>query len=123
MGDKTSFEQEVRRSLDFIEDVAGAALKFDRLTADDREIIKKGLARVRPAFDELAKWFIEPLRQTKPSNVEYGYEKLYELVSWAWALGAKADVPESADSYVHSRHAKGERPLKPINKAILDLLQ
>jgi hypothetical protein len=51
---------------------------------------------LRLEVDELCKWFIEPLRQSRQSMADHGYEILLGLLGHTWALGAKADVPESS---------------------------
>jgi len=66
-------EQHARRFLEFIENGARDALSYERLNENDEADIKKGLERLRPAFDQLCKVFIDPLRETKPSVADHGY--------------------------------------------------
>jgi hypothetical protein len=117
-------EGQLRELLEFIEDGGRSALEFKKLNPDDRKTIEIGLKRLRPAVDQLCNWFIEPLRQSRPSMADYGHELLWAVLGHAWALGAKADVPESSRSFWQSERAKGERPKTSIlNKAILEKLE
>jgi hypothetical protein len=55
---------------------------------------------------------------------DYGYELLWAVLGHAWALGAKADVPESSRRFWQTENAKGERPKTTIiRQAILERLE
>jgi hypothetical protein len=96
-------EGPLREFLEFIEDLGRIALEFKKLNSDERKIIKIGLEHLRLEVDQLCKWFIEPLRQSRPSMADYGYELLWKVLNHTWALGAKADVPESSRSFWASK--------------------
>jgi hypothetical protein len=88
-------EGQLRELLEFIEDGGRSALKFEKLNADDRKTIEIGC-----------------------------YELLWAVLGHAWALGAKADVPESSRRFWQTENAKGERPKTTIiRQAILERLE
>jgi hypothetical protein len=113
-------ESQLREFLDFIEDGGRTALEFKKLNPDDRKTIEICLKHLRLEVDQLCKWFIEPLRQSRPSMADYGYELLWAVLGHARALGAKADVPESARSFVASQNGKGKP--KSLHDEITDEL-
>ncbi|QBR72171.1 hypothetical protein CU048_13820 [Beijerinckiaceae bacterium] len=85
--------------LDYLEKMALGALspKAEKVvTPADRARLEAALTRLRPAFDELAKWFIEPLRQTKPSRADYGYEQIHHFIAAAVSISSMGTMSDSA---------------------------
>jgi hypothetical protein len=117
-----TFEAWTWKWLDHIEEVTKDSLTYEKLASTDRKILEKGLKHLRPAVEELSKWFIEPLREKTPSRTDYGYEKLCGILGWAFAMGSKADLPDSAMSAIMAEIAKGKRPPNPIDKKIMNEL-
>jgi hypothetical protein len=86
-------EDGARGFLDHIEDCIRGALSPENsrvLTPENKGELERALYRLRPSFDELAKWFIDPLRETEAM---YGYEKLYGLLAAAFVGEAVALSP------------------------------
>jgi hypothetical protein len=116
-----TWEARVQQLLSHVEDCAGTALNYEKLTDEEKEILGKGLKHLRPAIEELAKWFIEPLRETKPGRADCGYEQLDRILGWAFAIGSKSVVQDSAISYCAAKAATGKRPIA-LDDAIRDRL-
>jgi hypothetical protein len=51
---------------------------------------------LREQFNELVKWFIDPVRETNLPPPGYGYGRLWELMSEAFMIGSKGTVSDSA---------------------------
>ena len=104
MKDKIIEDEEdgARGFLDHIEDCIRVALSPENsriLAPENKRELERALDRLRPSFDELAKWFIDPLRETKPSHAMYGYEKLWELLSAVFVGGSRGTVTDSGKNY------------------------
>jgi hypothetical protein len=69
------------------------------LTVEDKAELERGLKTLRPAFDELAKCFLDPLRDSAQSRAMYGYVKLWELMTAAFQIGAYGIVTDSAKAF------------------------
>ncbi len=69
------------------------------LTAEDKVELERGLRTLRPAFDQLANDIFDPLRGTARSRAMLGYEKLWELLTAAFQIGAYGVVSESAKTF------------------------
>jgi hypothetical protein len=113
-----------RKFLEHVEECARDALHpiNDRvLTNKDRQTLEAGLEKLRPAFEELA----AVIRETaKPGIGPVGWGALSAVMGWAFALGCKSDVQDSAEPYLQSRRAKVPRCIRPnpINEHIFKLL-
>jgi hypothetical protein len=92
------------------------------VTPEDKKELEWALARLRPSFDELAKWFIDPMRETRPSQAIYGYEKLWDLISSAFVGGSRGTVTVSGKNYVHhvqTQKMRDDRASAPAEVALL----
>jgi hypothetical protein len=105
-------EQHARRFLEFIENGARDALSYERLNENDEADIKKGLERLRPAFDQLCKVFIDPLRETNRA-----------LLTMGICIGSRAHVAESSKSFWQSLRSKGagRKPKSNRNELLNEL--
>jgi hypothetical protein len=74
--------------------------------------LRRSLKRLGPTFDELAKWFVEPLRETKPSCADYGYEKLRELMLDVFIVGSRATMSDSAKTLAEDEKLQRARDKK-----------
>jgi hypothetical protein len=96
-----------RNLLEHVEECARAALHpiNDRvLTNKDRQTLEAGLEKLRPAFEELA----AVIRKTaKPGIGVVGWGALSAVMGWAFAIGCKSDVQDSANPYLQSVRARG----------------
>jgi hypothetical protein len=91
-------EDGARGFLDHIEDCIRSALSPENsrvLTPEDKRHLEWALDKLRPSFDELAKWFIDPMRETSPSRAIYGYEKLWRLLGAVFVGGSRGVVTKS----------------------------
>jgi hypothetical protein len=111
-------EDSARRFLDHIEDCIRGALSPEAspvLAPENKRELERALYRLRPSFDELAKGFIDPLRETKPNRAMYGYEKLWEFMDAVFVGGSRGVVTDSGKNYFAAERrrimrAKRERP-------------
>jgi hypothetical protein len=111
-------EDGARGFLDHIEDCIRSALSPENsrvLTPEDKRHLEWALDKLRPSFDELAKWFIDPMRETSPSRAIYGYEKLWRLLGAVFVGGSRGTVTDSGKNYFDAERtrmmrAKRERP-------------
>src|ERR1700730_344282 len=95
-------EDEARGFLDYIEKCIRGALSPENsrvLTPENKRELEEALDRLRPSFDELAKWFIDPMRETSPSRAMYGYEKLWALLGAVFVGGSGGTVTDSGEIY------------------------
>jgi hypothetical protein len=122
--DDLTSDADARKFLEHVEECARAALHpiNDRvLTHGDRQTLETGLEKLRPAFEELA----AVIRETaKPGIGPVGWGALHRVMGWAFAIGCKSDVQDSAEPYLQSRRAKAPRCTRPnpINEHILKTL-
>jgi hypothetical protein len=96
------FEDGARSFLNHIESCANISLMPPGslcLPEDEYATLKFASEELRPAFDELVKWFIEPLRETQPSRCEYGYQQIGTLLGAAFHIGTHGTVTEGAKNY------------------------
>lgn len=96
------FEDGARSFLNHIESCGNISLMPPGclcLPDDEYKALKYSTEAIRPAFDDLAKWFIEPLREKRPDMVEYGYEKLWVLIGAAFRVGTHGTVTEGAKNF------------------------
>jgi hypothetical protein len=110
--DDDFLEDRARELLDNIEDCIRGALSPNALkvlTQENKRELERALDRLRPSFDELAKWFIDPLRETKFHRAMYGYEKLWELLIAAFVSGSRGVVTES---HKKLHNAEGTRTMR-----------
>jgi hypothetical protein len=105
--DDDFLEDRARGFLDHIEDHIHEALSpkgLKVLTPENKRELERALYRLRPSFDELAKWFIDPLRETKPNRAMYGYEKLWEFMDAVFVGGSRGVVTESHKKFLDAEH-------------------
>src|SRR3981081_4275335 len=62
------------------------------VTTEDKVELARALRKLRPAFDELAIWFFDQFRETRPSFAMYGYEKIWQLMAAAFVAGSGGTV-------------------------------
>jgi hypothetical protein len=121
MDDLTS-DAGARKFLEHVEDCARTALlPINKLTDEDRQTLEVGLKRLRPAFEQLA----TVIRETaKPGYGPVGWGALWAVMGWSFAIGCKSDVLASAEPYLQSLRARGNRVVRanPINDGILEIL-
>src|ERR1700730_10528810 len=122
--DDLTSDAAAREFLGYVEESARGALHpiNDRvLTNEDRQTLETGLEKLRPAFEELA----AVIRETaKPGIGPVGWGALGRVMGWAYLIGCKSDVQDSADPYLQSCRAKGPRCSRqnPIDQDIFELL-
>jgi hypothetical protein len=105
-------EDGARRLLNDIEGYIRVALSPEVspvLAPENKRELERALDRLRPSFDELAKWFIDPMRETKPSRAMYGYEKLWEFMDAVFVVGSRGVVTESHKKF---HDAEGARTMR-----------
>jgi hypothetical protein len=76
--------------LDHVDKLIAAAFSAEGekvLYADEAVELKRAGERLRPAFDELMRVFVEPVRKSKPSVADYGHERLVSLMIDAFIVG------------------------------------
>lgn len=119
-----SMKESARTLVDHIENCAEGSLSPSApAKGEERASLDRALKRLRPAFDEISKWFIDPIKESKPSRANYGYEKLSELLAAAFVIGQCGTVTEGAKSFFMSENAKGKgRPEDPLNDDIKNIL-
>jgi hypothetical protein len=123
--DDDSFEDEARRFLDHVENCIRGALSPENskiLTSGDRGELERALYRLRPSFDELAKWFINPSCEIGSGHPMYGYEKLWHLLSATFVGGSCGIVTESHKKFHDAERtslARAGRDRPEILEAIL----
>jgi hypothetical protein len=96
-------EDEARSALDHIDDCIRVALSPENsevITPENKKELERALKILRPSFDELAKWFIDPMRETKPDVANYGYEKLYGLLWATFVGGSRGTVTDSGKNFL-----------------------
>ena len=118
-------EDEARGFLYYIEDCIRGALSPENsrvLTPENKRELEKALDRLRPSFDELAKWFIDPMRETSPSRAIYGYEKLWRLLGAVFVGGSRGTVTDSGEiyfiNYVKTQKMRDARASAPAEVAL-----
>jgi hypothetical protein len=120
--DDDFFEDEARRYLDHIEDCIREALspRNSRVVSpENKKELERALYRLRPSFDELAKWFIDP---TGPIRAVYGYEKLWVLLSAVFVGGSRGVVTKSHEKFhdaARTRMMRAGRDRPEILEAII----
>jgi hypothetical protein len=92
-------EDGARRYVDFLEEIAQKSLAFEKLTTEDRKVLERAHKRLREQFEELVKWFVDPVRETNLPPPGYGYGRLWELMSAAFMIGSKGTVSDSGRAY------------------------
>ena len=118
-------EDEARGFLDYIEKCIRGALSPENsrvLTPENKRELEEALDRLRPSFDELAKWFIDPMRETSPSRAMYGYEKLWALLGAVFVGGSGGTVTDSGEiyfiNYVKTQKMRDARASAPEKVAL-----
>ncbi|HEY4848003.1 MAG TPA: hypothetical protein VIH87_09485 [Methylocella sp.] len=118
-------EDEARGFLYYIEDCIRGALSPENsrvLTPENKRELEKALDRLRPSFDDLAKWFIDPMRETSPSRAMYGYEKLWALLAAVFVGGSRGTITDSGEiyfiNYVKTQKMRDARASAPAEVAL-----
>ena len=75
--------------------------------ADDIAALNRASKKLRPAFDEVFKLAIEPLKETKPSRAEYISEQLWMLLSATLIAGQCGRISKLSISAANTLIAKG----------------
>jgi hypothetical protein len=116
----TSAENEARAFVQHIESCIEASLSpaaVKTVAPDDKAALERALSALRPSFDELAKWFFDPLREQKPAVCEHGYCTLWSLLGAAFVAGSRGTMSESARSYASRANAlKSPRSQKKTDR-------
>jgi hypothetical protein len=96
-----ALEAGARSFVNHIETIAKSSLENGGtvLTDDDKEALEYAIQRLRPPFDQLAKWFIESRKESSPEHVGFGYEQIWELMAAAFLAGRSGTVTSSARAY------------------------
>lgn len=69
------------------------------LPIEEVEALRFSEERIRPAFIELVKCFIEPLRDAQPTLVEHGFDQIWKLLGAAFRIGTHATVTQGAKNF------------------------
>lgn len=117
-------EDEARGFLDYIEKCVREALspKNSRvLTPENKRELEEALDRLRPSFDELAKWFIDPMRETSPSPLCTAM-KNWALLGAVFVGGSRGTVTDSGEiyfiNYVKTQKMRDARASAPEKVAL-----
>ena len=70
------------------------------LDEKDRDALEYARKYLRPAFEELVKWFVIPAAELRPLTLEYGFEKLWMLMSCCQIAGSRGIVSNSVENYL-----------------------
>ena len=70
------------------------------LDEKDRDALEYARKYLRPAFEELVKWFVIPAAEQRPLTLEYGFEKLWMLMSCCQIAGSIGIVSNSVENYL-----------------------
>ena len=131
-----SLEDGARKFIEHIEKCAEAALvahdlstkkkkASEELTAwtkeEERAALERALKKLRPAFDEIIKWAIEPLKEAGSSKAEYLFEQLWILLGAAFVSDQYGFLSEGARSAFASFNGAGPRQPNPIDIEIQKL--
>ena len=66
------------------------------VTPTDKADLERAQSALRPMFDELAKCFLNPVREHKPAACEHGYSMIWRLMGAAFVAGSSGTMSESA---------------------------
>jgi len=115
-----SLEEGARHFADYLDKIGkGESLPSKvrvYLSADNSEAeLDVVTDRLHDSFEELAKWFIDPLKEGKPARAEYGYEKLWILMSAAYVIGQQRAVTPAAKKFFD--HTGTRKPRESRKKA------
>jgi hypothetical protein len=92
--------------------------------ADDIAALDRASKKLRPAFDQVFKWAIEPLKETKPSKAEYIAEQLWELLSATLIAGQCGTISKLSINAANTLIAKGNgRPPDLVGETIRNVLK
>jgi hypothetical protein len=75
--------------------------------ADDIAALDRASKKLRPASDEVFKWAIEPLKETKPGRAEYLAEQLWTLLSATLVTGQCGTISKLSVSAANALIAQG----------------
>jgi hypothetical protein len=82
------------------------------LFADEAVELKRAGERLRPAFNELMRVFVNPVRKSKPSVADYGRERLVSLMVDAFTVGSRATLSKSTEKLAeHEKLRRGRKIL------------
>jgi hypothetical protein len=65
----------------------------------EKRMLQYALEDIRPAFDELVKYCIDPLRNSSPAIATRGFSALWELLSATLTIGFHGEFRESAKEF------------------------
>ena len=120
MSHRTHSEKGARDYVQYIENRVKGALSSaaaEVVIPADKTSLERSLDALRPSFDELAKWFFDPVREQKPNLCEYGYSMLWRLMWAAFSAGARGIVSESAQRFTNRHKAlKSDRSKKKAKR-------
>ena len=85
-------EYHAKRFAAHVGEIADASLASDALTNEDRKALELGRGNFVHYFDQIAKL----LDSLKASEVEFGYECLWNVISGAFYVGSRGTVTDSA---------------------------
>ena len=99
VSESTPAENGARAFVQYIESCIEDSLSSAaaKLTPSDKADLERALS-APGVFDELAKWFFDPLREQKPALYEYGCHLLWRLMDAAFVAGSRGTLSESARS-------------------------
>jgi hypothetical protein len=66
------------------------------LLPEDAKLLKLGKQKAELAFEQLAKWFVQPLQEGSPSRATHGYTMLSDLMVGAFLIGSRGVHSETA---------------------------
>ena len=118
-------ENEARAFVQHIEECIEASLSEGAaklLAPDDRAELERALSALRPSFEELAKSFLDPLREQDPALYEQGYYRLWSLMGAAFVAGSRGTISGSAQTYT-SRVKALKQPSSKVKQKRIDALK
>ena len=108
-------ENEARAFVQHIEECIEASLSEGAaklLAPDDKAELERALSELRPSFQELAKSFLDPLRERDPALYEHGYYRLWSLMGAAFVARSRGTISGSAQTYTSRVKASSNRAQK-----------
>ena len=99
--DKHPCEDGVRSLPDHIEECAKTAIQPSdpSLPAEEIETLEFCISELRPYFDDLTKWLIDPLEKSRPYQREVAFEKLWGLTGSTLRIGVHATLTKGVENY------------------------
>jgi hypothetical protein len=78
-------------------------------TSEEREELEEAARDLRPAFNDIARTIIDPLRNESPSLLSFGFERIWILTRAAFLIGVHGAVTKSGEKFFAENQATGAR--------------